>query len=84
MSKIRADLEGVVAVTIAPGVVKNLAAGDDVPEGVTVGDHVLASGVVDEADRPDEPEAVDEADGAGEPSKAAPAKGPYAKTRARK
>lgn len=37
MAKIRDDLQGVVSVD---GV--NLSAGDAVPDGVTVGDHVLA------------------------------------------
>lgn len=38
MAKIRDDLQGVVS---ADGV--NLSAGDEVPDGVTVGDHVLAA-----------------------------------------
>jgi hypothetical protein len=40
MSKIRDDLEGVIIVTTEAGPFI-LRAGDEVPEGVTVGDHVL-------------------------------------------
>lgn len=41
--KIRSDLEGVVYVRTPDGSVACLAAGDTVPDGVTVGDHLTAT-----------------------------------------
>lgn len=41
--KIREDLEGVVVVTTGPGSVVTLAAGAEVPEGIEVGEHLLAT-----------------------------------------
>ena len=43
MAKIREDIEGVVVAVGATGEPVILRAGDDVPDGVTVGDHVLVS-----------------------------------------
>lgn len=47
--KIRSDLEGVVS-TYQDGVAITLAAGDDVPDGVEVGDHVLDGAEGDETE----------------------------------
>lgn len=44
MASIRDDLEGVVTAYDEGGVLVVLAAGDEVPDGVQVGDHVLADG----------------------------------------
>lgn len=86
--KIRADLVGVVEISDGVGNSTILRAGDEVPEGITLGDHLFT----DESDVPDEPDAADareepeesesvESPGDGEPV----ATGPYAKTtRARK
>lgn len=96
MSKIREDLEGIVAVTVSPGEVMVLTAGDEVPEGVTLGEHVLEPDVADvnEGDDPavvEDPAVVDDSTAgdeghAPEADGTAPTvdKGPYAKTRARK
>lgn len=42
MASVRDDLEGVVTAYDAAGVPVTLSAGDDIPEGVEVGEHVLA------------------------------------------
>ena len=47
MAKIREDLAGVVSVDGF-----NLSAGDEVPEGVTVGDHVLAQEKAEPVEKP--------------------------------
>ncbi len=47
MLKIREDLEGVVIITTGPGATITLAAGDKVPRGITVGDHLTSSAVVE-------------------------------------
>ena len=44
MASVREDLEGVVTAYDAAGVPVTLSAGDDIPEGVEVGEHVLADG----------------------------------------
>ena len=49
MATIRDDLVGVVTAYDATGVSVVLVAGDDVPEGVEVGDHLLAGAVEPEA-----------------------------------
>ena len=96
--KIREDLEGVVVVTAGPGATITLAAGDDVPEGVEVGEHLLGAepaaeesaeaaeeSPADEPEAPAEESAEESAEAAEAPAKAA---GPYAtapkSTRARK
>lgn len=43
--KIRGDLDGVVYVRLPDGGVACLQAGDTVPDGVTVGDHLTNDGV---------------------------------------
>lgn len=43
MGSIRSDLVGVVFVSTEGGDVLRLAAGDAIPEGVTVGDHLIAA-----------------------------------------
>lgn len=42
MASVRDDIEGVVTAYDAAGVPVTLSAGDDIPEGVEVGEHVLA------------------------------------------
>lgn len=42
MASVRDDLDGVVTAYDAAGVPVTLSAGDDIPEGVEVGEHVLA------------------------------------------
>lgn len=42
MSKVREDLVGVVWYTVDGGEARSLKAGDAVPEGVELGDHLLA------------------------------------------
>ena len=44
MASVRDDLEGVVTAYDAAGVAVTLSAGDDIPEGVEVGEHVLGDG----------------------------------------
>jgi hypothetical protein len=41
MAKVRDDLEGVVTAYDEGGVAVTLSAGDDIPAGVEVGDHVI-------------------------------------------
>jgi hypothetical protein len=69
---IRTDLEGIVVVHLDDLTTLNLKAGDLVPDGATVGDHLLAPAPVEaDADEPttsgDEPDSGATADAAEEP-----------------
>jgi hypothetical protein len=49
VSTVRADFEGVVWYVVENGSPQSLKAGDEIPEGLSLGDHVVAAEVDDEA-----------------------------------
>lgn len=67
-NRIRADLDGVVIVRDASEQLVTLAAGDDVPDGVTVGAHALEPDVESEGtEEPEDAEAPEEPEDAEAP-----------------
>lgn len=79
--KIRSDLVGVVEIPTGAGTSTILRAGDEMPEGITLGEHLLAD-PANESEEHGEPDAAEEAEPAAQPANTT---GPYAKTtRARK
>lgn len=71
MAKIRDDLDGVVLQYGEDGTLHTLRAGDDVPDGVLVGDHLTAPADHDDHDDHDGSDEGDEGD-EGEPAPSKP------------